>query len=61
MLSEISQRKRQRKTNIVWFHLYVESKKTNEQMSQNRNRVIDTENKQVLARGDGDGGGGGEK
>ena len=26
-------------------------KKTNEQTQQNRNRVIDTENKQVVARG----------
>ena len=30
--------------------------KTNEQTQQNRNRVIDTEKKQVVARGEGSGG-----
>lgn len=40
-------------TNIIWFHFYTESKnKTNEQTSP-RNRLIDTEDKQVAARGDG--------
>ena len=40
MLSEISQRK----TNAIWSHLYVEPNK------QNKNRLIDTENKWVVAR-----------
>lgn len=44
MLSEI----RQRKTNTVLFHLYVESKKQNKHTY--RNRVINTENKPVLQR-----------
>jgi len=36
------------------FHLYVESKnKTNEQTGQNRNRPTDTENEQVVVRGEG--------
>ena len=43
MLSEISQRK----TNTILFHLYVASKK------QNRNKLIRTENKLVVARGEG--------
>ena len=47
MLSEISQR------NAGWFHLYVGSKnKTNEQTKQNRNRLLDTENKLVVATGE---------
>ena len=36
----------QRKTNTTWFHLYVESK---EQDKQNRNRLIDTDNKLRVA------------
>ena len=40
----------QKKTNAIWFHLYVETK------NSNRNRLIDTENKLVVARGKGDGG-----
>ena len=49
MLSEISQRK----TNTVWSHLYVESKKKqNEQAKQNENRLIDADNKLVPARGE---------
>ena len=47
MLSKISQRK----TNTVWFHLYVETKKQNKQ--QNWNRLTDTENKCMVAKGDG--------
>ena len=34
MLSELSQRQ------ILYFYLHVESKKTNEQMKQNQNRLI---------------------
>ena len=45
---------RQRKTNIVWFHLHEESEKTNEQIQQNK--VIDTKNKQVIASREGVGG-----
>ena len=47
MLSEISQRK----TNTVLSYLYVDSKKQNEQTKQNENRLIDTDNKLVPARG----------
>ena len=50
MLSEISQRK----TNNVWFYLHLESEKQNKRTNlKNRNRLIDTENKLVVARGDG--------
>ena len=45
ILSEISQRK----ANTVYFHLYVECTKTNEQISQNR--LTHTENRLVGARG----------
>ena len=38
-------------TNTVYFHLHVESTKT-----KNRNRLIDTENKLIVAREKGDGG-----
>ena len=47
ILSEICQ------TNTIWFHLYVESKKTNK---TRRNRFLDTENKLVVAREEGEGG-----
>ena len=49
MLSEI--KVRQRKTNTVWFHLYVESKK---QMNKHNKieTVIETENQQVVTRGE---------
>ena len=35
----------------LWSHLYVESTKQNK--NQNENRLIDTKNKQVIARGRG--------
>ena len=44
MLSE----RRQRKTNTIWYHIYVEYKNENK-----TNRLIDTENKPVIARGEG--------
>ena len=49
ILSEVSQTK----TNIIWYHLYVESKKndTNE-LIQNRNRPTDVENKLMVAEGE---------
>ena len=40
--------KSDRNTNTIWPHLYVESKKLNK---QNKNRLIDTETKKVVARG----------
>ena len=40
-LSEISQRK----TNIIYFHLCMESKKKNEKIKQSGNRVTDAENR----------------
>ena len=49
-LSEISQRK----TNTVWFHLSVESEKTNQLSKQaSRNRPLYTENKLMVAGGEG--------
>ena len=41
VLSEISHTK----TNTTWYHLHVESKENHEQTSPNRNRVIDTEDR----------------
>ena len=35
----------QRKTNSVWFHLYVESEKQNKETKQNEKRLTDKENK----------------
>ena len=43
MWSEVSQRK----TDTVWSHLHMKSEKQNK---QTKNRLIDTENKQVAAR-----------
>ena len=42
---------RQRNTNTIWFHLYVESEKT--MNKQNRNRLIERENKRMIVRGEG--------
>ena len=42
MLSEINQRK----INILWSYLFVEFTK----IKQNKNTLIDTENKQVVVR-----------
>ena len=39
------------KTNNVWFHLYVNSKKTNKQQQQQKAGIIDTENKKGLPEG----------
>ena len=45
MLSEI----RQRKTNTVWYHLYVESKKQNKLVNKQKGeRLTDIENKLVV-------------
>lgn len=41
MLCEASHRK----TNALCFHLYMDSKKQNKQILQNRNGLTDTENK----------------
>ena len=38
----------------IWSHLYLESTKQNK--NQNENRLIDTKNKQAVARGRGWGG-----
>lgn len=40
---------RQRKMNTMWSRLFVESKNQNKQTKQNKNRLIDTENKWVEA------------
>ena len=49
MLSEVSQRK----TNIIWYHLYVESKKngTNELIYKTEIRVTDVKNKLMITGG----------
>ena len=51
-LNEISQGK----TNPIWFHLYVESKKQMNKYNKTET-VTNTENKQVAARGKGSKGG----
>ena len=53
MLSVISQtdKDKYQKTNIVLSHLYVKSRKTNKQMKQNKNKLMDTENKMVVVGG----------
>ena len=47
MLCEISHRK----TNTLCFHLYMDSKKQNKQILQNRNGLTDTENKLGYQKG----------
>ena len=44
MLSETSQRK----TNTVWYHIHMESKKYNKLVDMKRSRLTDVENKLVL-------------
>ena len=52
VLSEVSQTK----TNIIWCHLYVESKIGHKwTYLQNRNRLTDTEDRLVVAKGERDG------
>ena len=47
--------KSEKKTNIIWYHLYVESKKKLFKWIyiQNRNRLIDIKNKLWLPKGEG--------
>ena len=54
MLSETSQRK----TNTVWYHLYVESKKYNKLVTKTnkKGRLTDMENKLPEGRGKEEGG-----
>ena len=53
MLSEISHT---RKTNTIWFHLYVESKNQNQQNKTTiKTKFIDAEKRLATARGEGDG------
>ena len=48
ILSEI----RQRKTNIIWYHLYVECKKNDtNSLFMNRNRLTDLENDFMITEG----------
>ena len=46
----------QRNTNAIWFHSYVEFKRQNKQAKEKRdkpkNRLLTTENKQMVTRGD---------
>ena len=53
MLSEVSWRK----TNAVWFHLYVESKSKLMHICNKREIVTEAENKEVVDRGKETGGG----
>ena len=55
ILSEVSQRK----TNIIWYHSYVDSnlKDTNELYLQNRNRLTDIKNEFMVTKGETWGGG----
>lgn len=58
MMSETSQRK----TNAVWFQLYVESKNKTKQTKLNQNRLMEKEPRGMVTRGRGGGwvtGGGG--
>ena len=48
ILSEVGQRK----TNIIRYHLYVESKKMIQMNLQNRNRLTDVVNKLVVTKGE---------
>ena len=52
MLSEISQTE---KDKYHMISLICKTSKTKQMNKQNRNRLIDTENKRVVARGEGDG------
>ena len=51
ILSEV----RQAKTNVIWKHLYVESRKKGYKWIylQNRNRLTDIENKLMITKGEG--------
>ena len=51
-----SEKVSQRETNIIRFHLYVESKEQNKQTHKTRNKPGDTENKLKFAKGEGVGG-----
>ena len=51
-LSEVN---KMRKTNNVWYHLYVESKIY--RIKQKRNRLMDTKNKLVVTSGEKEEGG----
>ena len=42
----------QRKTNTAWYDLHVECEKQGKQTWQNRDRLIDTEDKLVIVRGE---------
>ena len=52
ILSEV----RKRKTNTTWYHLYMESKIWNKWIYlQNRNKLMDMENRVVVTKGEGEG------
>ena len=54
ILSEVSQK---RKTNTIWYHLYVESKIVHKwTYLLNRNRLTDIENRVMVAKEEGKGG-----
>ena len=48
MLSEV----RQRKTNILQYHLYVESKNDTDELIYKTNRLTDIENKLMVTKGE---------
>ena len=43
---------RQRKTNIIRYHLYVESEKKNKLVNTTKMRLTDIENKRVVTSGE---------
>ena len=52
ILSEVSQTK----TNNIWFHLYGKSKKPKQLNKQSQTRLLETESKGTVVRGEGGGG-----
>lgn len=50
MLCEIIQ---EEKSNTIWFHLYAEFKNKTKEYKQNQTRFVGTENRMIVARGEG--------
>lgn len=44
----------QRKTNTIWYHFRLDSKKSKQmnKENKNKNRLMETENKLIVARGE---------
>ena len=43
---------RQRKTNIIWYHLYEQSLRNETNELQNKNRFTETVNKRMVTKGE---------